>query len=145
LKRLVLKYTVPLHLIEIEITESATVENFDLIISLAQAYQEMGFTVAMDDFGTGYSSLNTLRKLPVDVLKLDKGFLHEADTSIKGSRIIQGIIDMSKDIQIKTVCEGIENQGQLDLLTQMGCDIIQGNFLCEPIPYAEYEARYLRP
>ncbi len=140
---LVGRYPLPPRLIEIEITESILTENYDSVVNLVGKLKEMGFTVAMDDFGTGYSSLNTLREIPVDVLKIDKEFLRESDTSQRGRKIIQSVINMSRELSIETVCEGVESGMQLDFLRGGGCDMVQGFFLARPMPYEEYERRFL--
>lgn len=143
LVELVKQYNVPLNTIEIEITESAVTENFESVASLIGMLRELGFTVAMDDFGTGYSSLNTLRELPVDILKIDKEFLRESDTSEKGRKIIQSVINMARDLSIGTVCEGVETGLQLDFLQNAGCNLLQGYLLSKPLPYQEYVNRYV--
>ena len=143
LEALLSKYTIPRELLEIEVTESALSDRTEEIVNLVNVMREFGLSVAMDDFGTGYSSLNVLRDLSVSVLKIDKEFLREADTSERGRTIIQYIIDMAKALGISTVCEGVETSGQFDFLRDMGCDVAQGYFLSRPIPNDEYEKRYL--
>lgn len=143
LARLVKNYTVPLEYIEVEITENALVSDYDLVLSLVSAYKQMGFSVAMDDFGSGYSSLNTLREIPVDVLKIDKEFLRESDKSERSRKIIHSIINMAVDLGICTVCEGVEEPAQYAFLKSAGCEMVQGFLFSKPIPGGDYVKNYL--
>lgn len=146
LESLIKKYDdVPLSLVELEITETIMEGNYDTVVSLMYALKTMGFTISMDDFGSGYSSLNTLRELPVDILKIDKEFLKISDTSERSRKIIQSVIGMSKDLDITVVCEGVETSEEVDFLNACGCDIIQGYFYARPMPYVAYEEDFLAP
>lgn len=126
IKELVGRYDVPLEYVNIEITESILTENYDAVLPIVFQLHDMGFSIDMDDFGKGYSSLNTLRELPVDVLKIDKEFLRESDTSQRGRRIIESVINLARSLDIETVCEGVETGMQLDFLQESGCDMVQG-------------------
>lgn len=143
LSRLIKQYTVPLHYIQIEITENALVNDYALVLSLIDTYKEMGFAVAMDDFGTGYSSLNTLREIPVDILKIDKEFLRESNESERSRKIIRSIINMAVDLGISTVCEGVEEPAQYEFLKSSGCEIVQGFLFSRPVPGDDYVRDYL--
>lgn len=143
LKSLVEKYSVPLNCIELEITESTLENNLEGILPLLHRMKGMGFTVSMDDFGAGYSSLNTLRLLPIDILKIDRAFLAESDTSERSKQIICSIIEMAKALNIEVVCEGVETKDQLDFLRSAQCDIAQGFYFSKPIPMNDYIAKYL--
>lgn len=136
------KFTFPPSLIEFEITENTLMENLKTISSLIDSLRTIGFKVAMDDFGSGYSSLNTLRELPFDTLKLDRDLVIEAEYSEKGQSIIKNIINMAKDLEINTICEGIENAIQLEFLRKSGCNIVQGYFLSYPLAYEDYYEKY---
>lgn len=144
IRDLVGRYDVPLDYINIEITESILTESYDIVVPLVQQLKEIGFAIDMDDFGKGYSSLNTLRELPVDVLKIDKEFLRESDTSQRGRRIIESVISMARALDINTVCEGVETGMQLDFLRESGCDMVQGYYLSRPIIAQEYRQLYLQ-
>ena len=143
MEALVKSYSVPLDLIEIEITESAVIGNDDELVAIVHRFRSMGFSVAIDDFGSGLSSLNTLKDLEVSTLKLDKHFLQTSDETAKGKKIIQSIISMSRDLDIITVCEGVETGAQFDFLKSTGCDIIQGYLFSKPLPYTEYLKNYI--
>lgn len=143
LNMLVCQYSIPLDLIEIEITESALVDDYEVMVTVIREIKRLGFTVAMDDFGSGYSSLNTLCELPVDVLKIDKEFLRESDTNERNKIIIKNIIQMSKELNIKVVCEGVETLEQYEFLKDVGCDIVQGYYFARPMPSDEFHNQHI--
>lgn len=134
-------YTVPLQNVEIEVTETALAGGGTWLMRNIRGLHEMGFSIALDDFGAGYSCFSSLQKFPVDTLKIDRSFLH-SDLSSKDRIILQGIINLSRDLEIRTVCEGVETSGHIDFLTEAKCDILQGYYLSKPIPYGEYRRRY---
>jgi EAL domain-containing protein (putative c-di-GMP-specific phosphodiesterase class I) len=104
---LVDEYNVPHHLIELELTESAFFDDKALLLETIKKLKEFGFEISMDDFGAGYSSLNSLKELPLDVLKLDAGFFREEDTDGRGKMIIGDTISLAKKLDMKIVAEGI--------------------------------------
>ncbi|MDL2235919.1 bifunctional diguanylate cyclase/phosphodiesterase [Christensenellaceae bacterium OttesenSCG-928-L17] len=144
LRDLVQKYSFPLQFVEIEITESALTDAGEAMVNLLFALRQMGFTISMDDFGTGYSSLNALRELPVDILKIDKEFINESDTSERGRIIIRNVISMAKELNITTISEGVERGSQLDFLLESGCDIGQGYLFEKPMLLKEFHERHIR-
>lgn len=135
---LVRKYDVPKKYLELELTESAFLDNEGAVNSSIVKLQDMGFTIAMDDFGMGYSSLNMLRKLPVNILKLDRGFINEATCTERGFIVLNHVINMAKDLKTTVLCEGIETTAQADTLRKAGCDIAQGYLYAKPMPLDEY-------
>lgn len=135
---------VPLEYVELEITESALEHNWSTLVPLIHSLKKLGFSVAMDDFGSGYSSLNTLRIMPIDILKIDKEFLQEAEHSERCHIIIRSVIGLAKELSIKLVCEGIETPHQVAFLKEYGCDIGQGFYYSRPLPMAEYLEKYCR-
>ncbi len=143
LKAITQRFSIPLNHIEIEITESTLENNLEATLPLIYSIKKLGFTISMDDFGAGYSSLNTLRVLPIDILKIDKAFLAESDTSERSKSIITSIIGMAKGLGVKVVCEGVETKQQLDFLREAGCDIIQGYYYSKPIPVEDFIAKYI--
>ena len=140
LKKLDDKYQVDKKYVHFEITESAYMENQKMIAERTQKIKDLGFDIAMDDFGTGYSSLNSLKDIPLDILKLDMGFIRGNSNSQRGAGIIGHMINMAHSLDLVTVAEGVETKEQADLLTEMGCDVIQGYFYAKPLPVVEYEA-----
>lgn len=130
---------IPPEYLELEITESAFFDNTETINDILLELKEKGFKIAVDDFGTGYSSLTMLRFIPVDYLKLDRGFLREASETEKGLKFMKHIIQMSKDLGTKVVSEGIEQLEQVNLLKDLGCDIVQGYYYAKPMPIVDFE------
>ncbi len=120
--------------IQLEITETAIINDIDKAVGILQRLSDMGFIIALDDFGTGYSSLNYLRKLPTKVLKLDRDFIQSISSQFRDYFIIATIIDMAKALDIEVIAEGVENSEQLSKLKVLGCDMIQGFYYSKPLP-----------
>ena len=140
LKDMVEKYDVPTDFIEIEITESAYVENGSIIKDTEEAFKNAGFKILIDDFGSGYSSLNMLKDIDADVLKLDMKFLDlNPENNEKGVSIITAVLDMARQLDLPTIAEGIETDEQLKLLELLGCEYAQGFYYYRPMPISEYE------
>ena len=123
----------PAHLIEIELTESAIFDNIDTIYAFTRKMHANGFAIAMDDFGSGYSSLNMLKDIPIDVLKIDKGFLSEAVDNNRRNIIFSSIADMARKLNIKVVVEGVEHLENVRLMKECGCSIAQGYYFAKPM------------
>ena len=134
-------YQVPHNYIEIELTESAFFDDKSLIFRTVTKLQEYGFEVSMDDFGSGYSSLNSLKDLPLDILKLDAEFFRGEDSTKRGEIVISEAIRLAKSLNMKIVAEGVEKKEQVDFLAQSGCDMIQGYYFAKPMPVGDFEAR----
>lgn len=124
--------------LEFEVTETAVMEDVGLAIATLQALRERGVSIAVDDFGTGYSSLSYLRKLPIEVLKIDKSFVDDILHSNEDRTLVRGIIEMVHALGIEVVAEGIENQNMAQLLKEMNCDMVQGYYFCKPLPEHEF-------
>lgn len=137
LEKMTKKYNIDTNNIEIELTESAVFNNEKQLISIMKELREVGFKISIDDFGSGYSSLNILKDLPADILKLDKEFLDRA-SDIRGEKIIENIINMSKDLDLYTVAEGVETIEQVNFLKKIGCDLAQGYYYARPMPMNEF-------
>ncbi|MEF9918452.1 MAG: bifunctional diguanylate cyclase/phosphodiesterase, partial [Eubacterium sp.] len=133
------KYRIPSGMIEVEFTESMIFENIEVFLQIIIALKKAGFLCSLDDFGKGYSSLNLLRKLPVDVLKLDKVFFDKDDAFEKARTIIIGVVAMVKQLNIKVVAEGVEEKEQVAFLRSIGCDLVQGYVFYRPMPLKEFE------
>ena len=126
------KYNIPPEYIEFEITEGvimqSVVKNIELLIEL----KRLGVSIALDDFGTGYSSLSYLKRLPIDVLKIDKSFVDGIGVDEKSEYIAESIIKLSHSLNLKVVAEGVETKEQLGYLNKMKCDIAQGYYFSKP-------------
>ncbi len=136
-------YGIDSSLIEIEITESAFIEDQNALIELMREIKRRGFLVSIDDFGTGYSSLSMLTELPADIVKIDKEFLRHSD-SATSKGMLNNVIRLIKDNRMDVVCEGVEMSEQADFLAKAGCDIGQGFYFSKPIPVAEFEKLYFK-
>ena len=130
--------------IELEIVESAIIENFQSASAILSRLRELGFQVAIDDFGTGYSSLAYLDKLPVDKLKIDREFTSKLELG-EGAGIVKSIVDLASNFDLRVLAEGVETLEQEQLLKQLGCHRVQGFYYSKPIPLAEFEQKYLLP
>lgn len=118
--------------VELEITESLIMENADQSIAIMKRLKEMGFALAIDDFGTGYSSLSYLKKFPIDSLKIDQAFVRNLEHDTDDKNIVAAIIDLAQHLNLKTIAEGVETEGQWQLLKEMKCDYIQGYYFSKP-------------
>ena len=139
--KLVDQFGVPHNVIELELTESAFFDDKDMLLNTIKRLKAYGFEISMDDFGAGYSSLNSLKELPLDVVKLDAGFFREADEDGRGKVIVGDTISLAKKLDMKIVAEGIETREQVDFLATQDCDLIQGYYFAKPMPVAEFEQK----
>lgn len=139
LSSLVDKYEIPIDLLQLEITESAYTDSPDQIIEKVQELKSMGFTILMDDFGSGYSSLNTLKDVPVDVLKIDLKFLYNMENNIRANYILKSVVQMAKRLDLYVIAEGVETESQADFLKSIGCVRAQGYLYARPMPKEELE------
>ena len=126
--------------LELEITESMAMEEADLVQRLLASIKRLGVSVAIDDFGTGFSSLSQLRQLQVDRLKIDRAFVHEAQTSSAGSTIAQMVINLGRGLGLTVIAEGIETEEQRQYLVGLGCHEGQGWLFARPMPAEQLEA-----
>lgn len=130
--------------IELELTESAFFGNKELLQKILKELKLCGFRISMDDFGAGYSSLNSLKDLPIDVLKLDMDFFRGEDTQERGEIVVKETIRLAKALNMKIVAEGIEKKEQVEFLAEQGCDMIQGFYFAKPMPVEEFNERAKR-
>ncbi len=149
------EYHIPPELIHFEITESAYIGDEGNFLQRINQIRSLGFKIAMDDFGSGYSSLNSLKDIPIDIIKLDMGFLNDTTNLSKiaeqeedpshildgsssivdrGGTIISSVIRMAQKLKYITVAEGVEKEEQVQFLKSIGCDIIQGFLYAKPMP-----------
>lgn len=133
---------IPHDCIEVEVTESAFNDIADAQLQLLSILKEEGFGVSMDDFGAGYSNLNMLSRLPIQIIKLDKEFMREADHNEKMKGIVVSAIEMAHKMGIRVVCEGVEKQDHITFLKEAGCDYAQGYYFSRPVPNEEFTRMY---
>ena len=124
----------------LEITESAYTDNSQQIIDIVNNLRNKGFRIEMDDFGSGYSSLNMLTTLPIDALKLDKGFINNIAHGNKEMRMVELILEIAEFLKVPVIAEGVETKEQLALLKVAKCDVIQGYYFSKPLPPEEFNA-----
>ena len=127
----------------LEITESAYTENAEQLIQVIGALRSRGYRIEMDDFGSGYSSLNMLSSIPVDVLKMDIGFIRNIERDEKDLRLVELIVDIAGYLKVPVIAEGVEEENQLKLLKNAGCDLVQGYYFSRPLPVEEFERKIL--
>lgn len=129
---------IPPRLIEIEFTENLFAGDFETLIEVVTNLKLLGFRVSLDDFGSAYSSLNCLKDLPIDIVKIDKGFLDASTNSDNGKVIVAKTVELIKSLRKISVMEGIENQEQAEFLGKLCCDFGQGYFYGRPMPVRQY-------
>ncbi|HEY8606063.1 MAG TPA: EAL domain-containing protein [Noviherbaspirillum sp.] len=139
-ERCLQQYGLPASTIEVELTESTMATNAQQVAHELAALRAMGVSVHLDDFGTGYSSLAMLHSLDVDVLKVDRAFTSRLGRAEEGEVLFRAIISMAKALEMKVIAEGVESDGQLRILQQLGCEEVQGYLMSAPLPASEVRA-----
>ena len=132
------KYNIDRSKIDLEITESATIDTKIDVLKILNYIKEQGFTISIDDFGTGYSSLSMLQNMPIDVIKIDKVFVDNANLN-SSNNIINYIMIIAKSLAMKTIVEGVETKEQVDFVRKLECDVIQGYYYSKPISKEDFE------
>jgi len=133
LRRIVKKSGVSPQLIELEITETALMENAGIVEDLINLLSVQGFRIAVDDFGTGYSSLGYLKRLAIDRIKIDRLFVKDVPNDQNDSAICRAIISMAHNLNLRVIAEGVENNEQMDFLRHEHCDEVQGYIFSKPV------------
>ncbi|MCD7034510.1 EAL domain-containing protein [Metabacillus sp. GX 13764] len=128
------EYEVPRERLKIEITESVVIDHLELVLSQLQRIKELGIEIALDDFGTGYSSLNYLKKLPIDIVKIDRSFIQDIIDDAQDAAIVQAVISIADSMNLNVIAEGIEKEEQSRLLGEIGCRQGQGFYYSRPVP-----------
>lgn len=136
------RYQVPASLLEIEITETAFVDNRKEMAKIVDLLHEAGFLISIDDFGSGFSSLNVLKDMDFDIIKLDRIFMDTIGNNEKGEIVISSVVTLAHQLELKIVAEGVETLSQCEMLRSCGCDIVQGYYFARPMPEAEYRSLY---
>jgi diguanylate cyclase (GGDEF)-like protein len=125
--------------LELELTESIIIEDADETVKKLQELKNMGVRLAIDDFGTGYSSLAYLKRMPLDVLKIDQSFVRDINVDEGDRAICAAVIRLAGSLGIKVVAEGVETTEQLGLLKELDCGYIQGYLVTKPVPYSDVQ------
>ena len=132
-------------LLEIEITESAAMQNAALTVEVLAALRGMGVRIAIDDFGTGHAALAYLKQFPVDALKVDRGFVADIEAGQEGRAIVTAIISLAHGLGIRVIAEGVETEEQLRFLAASGCDEYQGYLVSPPLPPEQLPPPFRKP
>lgn len=119
--------------LQLELTETAIMKNSEETIKKLLELQAMGIKTSIDDFGTGYSSLKYLKNFPLSTLKIDNSFVRELGTSPNDQSIVEAIITLAHNFNLKVIAEGVEKKEQLDFLRKCGCEGVQGHYICPPV------------
>ena len=136
------RYQIEPSLVEIELTETATAQNYDKVYQLFDELRHAGIKTSLDDFGAGYSLVNMVVDIPIDTVKIDRQLLLSCETSVKGRIFLKNSIAMLHSLGYSIICEGVETDAQRQLLMDCGCYKGQGYLFSRPIPISEYEARF---
>lgn len=130
-------YQIPAQLLEFEVTESIFAADQEMEKAITQIHKE-GFLCSMDDFGSGYSSLGMLIDFDIDYIKIDKSFFDRMDMDEKGQKVIESVVRLSKELNIGTVAEGVEDPKQVEFLKKVQCDVVQGYVYAKPLALDEF-------
>jgi len=141
LARLLTSWRLPGGSLELEITESTIMADHRRATTILNRLSKMGVRLSIDDFGTGYSSLAYLQELPVDVIKIDKSFVMNMARDASDTMIVRSTIELAHNMGLTVVAEGVEDEGALERLRALGCDMVQGFLLSRPLTADEVAAR----
>lgn len=141
---LIEKYRLDTKWVKVELTESLYSDEDSVIMERMQQLRDYGFKIAVDDFGSGYSSLHLLKKMPIDILKIDKSFLDiDIDMNIRDEIVIRDVVSMGKHLELQIIVEGVETLIQSEFLEMIGVDIVQGYYYGKPMPVDKFEKALL--
>jgi EAL domain-containing protein (putative c-di-GMP-specific phosphodiesterase class I) len=121
----------------LELTESSIMQNAEFAAEILRRWKSFGINVSIDDFGTGFSSLASLKRLPIDALKIDQSFVRDATVDPDDAALVMAIITLAHNLRLKVIAEGVETAEQLRFLQLLRCDEIQGYFFSRPCPADE--------
>lgn len=136
------KWSVPVTALQVEVTETALMENIDRAIEILTHLKDLGIQIALDDFGTGYSSLNYLSRLPINKIKVDKSFVQRVGHDATSRAIAEAVIALGHSLDLEVVAEGIESADIMEYLRRHGCNQAQGYHVCRPMDPGEFETWY---
>jgi EAL domain-containing protein (putative c-di-GMP-specific phosphodiesterase class I) len=131
----------PAEFLVLEVTETALMQDAEVAIATLHQLKALGIRLAIDDFGTGYSSLSYLKKLPIDILKIDNCFVRGLVSDLKNQVILKAAIQMGHDLNLTIVAEGVETEAEQAFLNQLHCDFVQGFLIGKPMPRSALEVR----
>lgn len=132
------KHNVESKYIKMEVAEDEIIDDFEYTIALLDKLRDIGIEIYLDDFGVGYSSFSHIKKLPIDVIKLDRSLIIDIESNIKSQEIVKTLINMAHNMNVGIICEGIEENKQVNILRNFNCDNIQGYYFGKPVPKVHY-------
>ncbi|MBQ5568296.1 MAG: EAL domain-containing protein, partial [Oscillospiraceae bacterium] len=130
--------------LKLEVTESAYTDDANRLLEVIGKLRSLGFQIEMDDFGSGYSSLNMLSSMPIDVLKMDMKFVRNIENNETDRKLVSLILDIASYLKVPVVAEGVESEGQLEILRKAGWDLVQGYYFSRPVPAEEFESLIIK-
>jgi hypothetical protein len=128
----------------LEITESVLMDGSGAAEARMHAIKSLGIGYSLDDFGTGFSSLSYLKRFPVDIVKIDRSFVHDCPDDRSDARLVEAIISMAHSLDLNVVAEGVETEEQMHFLRDLGCDYLQGFLIGKPMPADQFETLFER-
>jgi len=128
--------------IEFEVTETALISNLDRAAQQLEEFKSRSIQCSLDDYGTGYSSLSYIKKMPLDILKIDRSFITQMLDDKTDSIIAKSTIDLAHNLGMKVIAEGVEDEVTMQKLSEQGCDMVQGYFICEPVTAEKFAELY---
>lgn len=138
------RYLLSASQLELEITESSAMQDLEQAVTILEQLHQLGYHLSLDDFGTGYSSLSHLRRLPVDVVKIDRSFIARLDNDRQDRVLVASIIELASHLDLRVLAEGVETVSQLALLDSLDCDEVQGYLVSHPLPQYEFRNQVLK-
>ncbi|PPJ80342.1 GGDEF-domain containing protein, partial [Staphylococcus haemolyticus] len=142
LVRMLAAYGLDSTAIQVELTETALMDDIDHAVKVLGALKELGIRISLDDFGTGYSNLARLRELPVDRVKIDRSLVRDIATSAEARTICSAVVGLIQGLGMEVVIEGVETQAQMEMLRVIGCTLFQGYHLARPTAEQAYLAQF---
>lgn len=133
------KYGLNPGVLELEITESMLMQDRERNLETLQELRKIGVGLSLDDFGTGYSSLECLQQFPITQLKIDKSFISNISNECRNNAIVRSMINLAHELDIKVIAEGVETAQQVDILTKLDCDELQGYYFSKPLANRDFE------
>lgn len=140
---LIEQYDISPKYLKLEITETAVMNDLEKQLKLINRLRDAGFVIEMDDFGSGYSSLNMLKDIKVDMLKIDMAFLGKTEDDERAKKILKIMVELSKQLDMPSIVEGVETVEQVEFLKEIGCDIFQGYYFARPMEISAFESKYM--
>ncbi|EQJ22395.1 signaling protein [Clostridioides difficile] len=132
-------YNIPKELIELEITETTALRDVKFISERLYEIKSLGMNISLDDFGVGNSNFINLKGIPLDIIKIDRSLILDIVTNTKTKFMVKAIVNLSHDLNVTVICEGVEDMHQVKVLSELGCNFIQGYVFFKPLDEMNYK------